>query len=46
MEEEKSSNNICQACNGTGAITVEVDDDGEMMVSTTCMACNGSGHEE
>lgn len=39
-------NNVCQACNGTGIVMEEVDDDGQMMVPTTCCACGGSGYED
>jgi len=39
QEEEKPK---CEACNGTGWVEEEIDDDGNV-VTTECIMCGGTG---
>jgi len=35
----------CAACNGTGFIEEELDDDGDCMSKEECQVCGGTGYE-
>lgn len=40
------SNQVCQACNGTGRENESIDADDEVDSSNECQACNGTGKED
>jgi DnaJ-class molecular chaperone len=43
--EEQEEKIICSACNGTGVIEQDLDDDGDQTYEEECCACGGTGYE-
>ena len=43
---EDEDERVCDHCNGTGLVTEELDDDGDIEGETDCCVCNGTGKAE
>lgn len=44
FEDEEDEREVCDHCGGSGVVTEELDDDGDMEGESTCCVCSGSGY--